>query len=254
MRTEGLPRRPPSPRNRPVAAAARDTAGDSKRDGERSDDHAEPAGSPGAQRRGFVTGRLASVLAIAPLGVWTVDHVYDNLAVFRGAREWEQAVTGHSHPIALAVTSFVVLAPLFLHTVWGLGRVLSSKPNNGRYATFANLKYLLQRLSAVGVMLFLGAHVWLAFLRPRFVLGHAETFADISREMHHHGPTLIVYLLGTLGVAYHLANGIYGFAMGWGLVASRASLKKIERASLVFFVLLLAMCWGAIYGLWRAGA
>jgi len=235
-----------------VAEASREVAVDPKRDlAER------PAGgseSPGARRGGFIAARLASVLAVAPLGVWTVAHVYDNLAVFSGPREWESAVTGHSHPIALVVTSLVVLAPLVLHTIWGLGRLRSSRPNNVRYATFANLKYVLQRLSAVGVMLFLGAHIWLAFLRPRLVLGHAETFADISHEMHHHGPTLVVYVLGTLGVAYHLANGIYGFAMGWGLVGSRASLKKVERASLIFFVVLLAMSWGAIYGLWRAGA
>ncbi|HLM76086.1 MAG TPA: hypothetical protein VK459_25445, partial [Polyangiaceae bacterium] len=202
----------------------------------------------------FIAARLASVLAVAPLGVWTVAHVYDNLAVFSGPREWEAAVTGHSNPVGLVITSAIVLAPLVLHTFWGLGRLRSSRPNNGGYATFANFKYLLQRLSAVGVLLFLGAHIWLAFLRPRLLLGHAETFADISREMHHHGPTLVVYLLGTLGVAYHLANGIYGFAMGWGLAASRASLKKIEWASLAFFAILLAMSWGAIYGLWRAGA
>jgi succinate dehydrogenase / fumarate reductase cytochrome b subunit len=239
-----------------VAEAFREVAADPKRGAaERSDDRQDAVAVDASKRRlGFVTARLASVLAIAPLGVWTVDHVYDNLAAFSGAREWEAAVTGHIHPIALAITSFLVLAPLLLHTVWGLGRLRSSRPNNIRYGMFANLKYLLQRLSAVGVLLFLGAHIWLAFLRPRFLLGHAETFADISHEMHHHGPTLIVYLLGTLGVAYHLANGVYGFAMGWGLTASRASLRKVEQASLVFFVLLLAMSWGAIYGLWRAGA
>jgi succinate dehydrogenase / fumarate reductase cytochrome b subunit len=141
-----------------------------------------------------------------------------------------------------------------LHTIWGIGRLRTSSPNNLRYGFFANIKYLLQRLSAAGVLLFLGAHIWLAFLQPRVMRGQAETFADLSHEMHHHGPTLVVYLLGTLGVAYHLANGLYGFAMGWGFTATRASLRKLERASIAFFILLLAMSWGAIYGLWRAGA
>ena len=67
-------------------------------------------------------------------------------------------------------------------------------------------------------------------------------------------PSMLAYVLGTLGVAYHLANGLHGFAMGWGLTASRAALKKSERLALVFFVVLLAMSWGAIYGLYRAGA
>ena len=49
----------------------------------------------------------------------------------------------------LVVTSVVVLAPLLLHTVWGLGRLFTSRPNNLRYGYFENLKYLLQRLASL---------------------------------------------------------------------------------------------------------
>lgn len=213
-----------------------------------------PHGEARAHGHGaFLRSRLGSLLAIAPLGVWTMLHVWDNLASLRGAAAWESAVTSHGNPVGFAVTSFVVLAPLLIHTAWGLGRIKSSRPNNVRYGYYANLKYALQRLSAIGVLLFLGAHIWLAFLHPRAVEGHAETFADISHEMAHHGPTLIVYLLGTLGVSYHLANGIHSAAMGWGLVSSKAALRKLEAAALATFVGLLAMSWGAIYGLWLAG-
>lgn len=204
-------------------------------------------------RRAYVRSRVASLLAIAPLSVWTVNHLWDNLAVYEGADAWQKAVTHHAHPVAMAVTSIIVLLPLLLHTLWGIGRLRSSRPNNGRYGFYANLKYLLQRLSAVGILFFLGAHIWLAFLHPRLQLGHAETFADLSAQMHSHEPTLAVYTLGTLGVAYHLANGVYGFAMGWGLASSRAALKKLEIGVLLFFFVLLAMSWGAVYGLYRAG-
>ena len=46
--------------------------------------------------------------------------------------------------------------------------------------------------------------------------------------MHHHVPTLVVYVLGVLGIAYHLANGLQTFAMGWGIVTSRRALKKLD--------------------------
>ena len=39
-----------------------------------------------------------------------------------------------------------------------------------------------------------------------------------------------------------------------GLVATRKALNKLEVAVLAFFVLLLAMSWGAVYALYRAGA
>lgn len=210
---------------------------------------------PEASPRGaFVRSRLASLLAFAPLGVWTVVHIWHNLAAFQGAEAWQEAVTEYTHPIARLITTIVVLVPVALHTAWGIGRLFSARFNNVRYGYYANLKFALQRLAAVGVFFFLGAHLWLAMIQPRLVEGHAESFADIAHEMHFHGPTLVVYLLGSLGVAFHLANGLQTFCMGWGVVASRRALKKLEVATVGIFVVLLAMSWAAIFALWRAGA
>ena len=204
-------------------------------------------------RATFLRSRLGSLLAVLPLAVWTLNHLWNNLAAFRGPDEWQAAVTDYPHPIAQLATGLVVLLPLVVHTVWGFGRLLTTRPNNVRYGFYANLKYLLQRLSAIGVALFLGAHIWLAMLKPRLTEGHAEAFADIAHEMHTHRPTLAVYVLGTLGVAYHLANGLQTFAMGWGLVSSRRALKKLEWVSIAAFVVLLSMSWAAIYALFAAG-
>jgi succinate dehydrogenase / fumarate reductase cytochrome b subunit len=205
-------------------------------------------------RSSFLRSRLASLLAIAPLGVWTVMHLWHNLAAFEGADAWQEAVTTYPHPFAQALTGIVVLLPLAIHTVWGLARLRTTRPNNLRYGFYANLKYTLQRLAGLGVLAFLGAHLWLAMLKPRITEGHAEAFADIAQEMHFHRPTTIVYLLGTLGVAYHLANGAQTFCMSWGIVSSRAGLKRLEWIALLSFVLLLAMAWGVIYALYAAGA
>ena len=174
----------------------------------------------------FFRSRIGSLLAVVPLGVWTVIHLWNNLSAFRGAKAWQSSVTEYSHPVAEFAAGFVVLTPLLIHTFWGLGRMVASRPNFPRYPYYANLKYVLQRLAALGVLAFLGAHMWLAMLEPRLLEGRPEPFADISHEMHHHGPTLLVYVLGTLGVSYHLANGLQTFAMSWG----------------------------AIYALWSAGA
>lgn len=212
------------------------------------------ASSAGRIDGAFLRARLGSFLAVVPLGIWTVNHVWNNLAAFRGAAAWQADVTEHSHPVAFFFTSVVALVPLALHTIWGIGRLFTAQPNNARYNYYANLKYILQRLSAVGVALFLGAHLWLAFLRPRITTGRPEPFADIAHEMHHHMPTLAVYLLGVLGVSYHLANGLQAATMAWGVVSSRRALKKLEVFTLAFFLLLLGMGWAAIYALWDAGA
>jgi succinate dehydrogenase / fumarate reductase, cytochrome b subunit len=203
--------------------------------------------------QGFVRSRLGSFLAVIPLGVWTVNHLWNNLSAFKGAAAWQADVTEYSHPLAFFVSSAIALLPLGLHTVWGVFRLVSVRPNIGRYRYFSNVKYILQRLSAIGLLLFLGAHLWLATLRPRLTTGRPEPFSDISHEMHHHFPTLAVYLLGVLGVAYHLANGLHTFTMGWGIVTSRRALKKLDIGVIITFIVLLTMGWAAIYALWDAG-
>jgi succinate dehydrogenase / fumarate reductase, cytochrome b subunit len=179
-------------------------------------------------------------------------HLWHNLRAYESPEAWQAAVTGYPHPIAQLVTLVVVLLPLALHTAWGIARLTTSRPNNLRYGFYANLKYVLQRLSAIGILFFLGAHIWLAMLQPRLQEGHPEPFADIAHEMHFHTPTLVVYLLGTLGVAYHLANGLQSFAMGWGLAGSRKAVRQLEGVAWFAFIVVLAMSWGTIYALYSA--
>jgi succinate dehydrogenase / fumarate reductase cytochrome b subunit len=206
-----------------------------------------------AAPRPFFRARIGSLVAVFPLAVWLFFHLWNNLEAFRGGDAWEQAVTTYASPFSQLFSFIVVLLPIVLHTVWGVARLATSRPNNLRYGYFANLKYLLQRVAAVGVLLFIGAHLWLATLHPRLTQGHAEAFSDISGEMRNHLPTLIVYVLGTLGVAYHLGNGVQTFAMGWGLAGSRRALRRMEWLSWVVFLTFLGMSWAAIYALWTAG-
>ena len=202
------PRRPP--RNHPKAAAAR-----------------RPCG--------LLRARLASLLGVVPLGVWTSRTSGTTSRRSRGRDAWQSAVTEYPHPFAEALTGVIVLLPIAIHAVWGIGRLVSSRPNNVRYGFYANLKYLLQRLERARLLLFLGAHLWRALLQPRLVEGHAETFADIAQEMHFNTPTLVVYVLGTLAVSYHLANGAQTFCMGWGVVRASAGLRRLEGAALALF-------------------
>ena len=105
------------------------------------------------------------------------------------------------------------------------------------------------------VALFLGAHLYLAWFEPRILEGRPEPFAEIAREMRFHTPTTIVYVLGVLAIAYHLANGLWSFlTMGWGVTVSKSGMAWLERISIAFFLILLAIGWFAVYALYQAGA
>jgi len=214
---------------------------------------AESAATPRGASASFTWTRLGSLLSILPLGVWTVNHLWDNLSAFSGKRAWEAAVENHPHPVAHGLTLLLVLLPLVLHTAWGLRRLRSSGANIGRYSTYGNLKYLLQRITAVGLIGFLGAHLWLAMIKPRLLEGGPEPFEEIAREMRFHGPTFWVYVIGTMAVAFHLGNGITSFAWTWGLAAGRRSLQRVDRLAVATFLVLLAFSWATIYALYEAG-
>lgn len=211
--------------------------------------------TPAPAKASFMSNRLGSLLAFLPLTFWVVNHLWDNLAAARGAQAWQEAVTGYKHPVAQVFTYVLVFGPLLWHTAWGVGRLFSARPNNVAYKFYGNVKYTVQRLSALGLLAFLGAHIYQAWLKPRFLDDRGpEQFADLAAYMHHHAPTTIVYALGVLAVAYHIANGLQGFAMGWGILASEKSMRRFEPWSILVFLVLLGLGWGAIWMLYQAGA
>ena len=219
---------------------------------EREKTQRTPAAS-GVARSDFLRARLASAVAVLPLGIWTFAHLWNNLAAFEGDEAWQRAVTEYPHPMAEAASAVVVLLPLAIHTIWGIGRLASSRPNNRRYGFYPNLKYVLHRVAAVGVLFFPRSPHGSAFLHPRSDGPSRALLRHPAHEMHFHRPTLIVYLLGTLGVSYHLANGLQTFCMGWGIVSSSTALRRLEWLTILVFAALLGMSWSVVYALYVAG-
>ena len=211
---------------------------------------------------GVLFPRLGSMLAIAPLGVWVSWHLWENLYAWRGDGAWSERVVdtvvtaeGRAYtgnPFGAALVSLVVFAPLLIHVLWGLRRLAMAKPNGYRF--FGNAKYVLQRLSALGLLGFVGAHVYLARISPALhnPTGH-ETFEDLAAHMRHHPPTLVVYLLGVIGTTFHLANGVYTASFIHGIAASPRAQQRMQIFSIALFVVLLTVGWGAVAGLYDAG-
>jgi succinate dehydrogenase / fumarate reductase cytochrome b subunit len=185
--------------------------------------------------REFILARMGSLLALLPLGAWTAVHLWNQLAAYDSPEAWQRAVTWHSSSASTALSFIFVLVPLVWHTGWGAVRMLRSRPVV-RIGWLSNVRYIVQRLSAIGLLFFLGAHLYLAWFEMRF-----------------HTPTLIVYALGVLGISYHLANGLWAWSMAWGVTVSKSGLQWMERVALLLFFLFLALGWLAIYGLYRNG-
>lgn len=202
--------------------------------------------------------QILSLFGLVPLGVYVVFHLWTNLYSLAGEKAFNERLEAtRNSPGFIFLEIFGLGLPILAHTIIGLVELFRSRPNNAAYGYFDNLKYLLQRISAIGLALFIGAHVWLARIRPsitpdEYTVGGHETWAG----MHHAYNetvgglpiTLIVYALGLLGVSYHLANGVYTFGIRWGLAISPAGRARMQWLSGVLFVVLLGMSYAAVWG------
>jgi succinate dehydrogenase / fumarate reductase cytochrome b subunit len=197
--------------------------------------------------------RLGSILAVAPLSLWTINHLLENLLLYRSPTAWEHGVTGAGGPVQEVLISVFVIGPLLFHTLWGLLRMKKTRWRDAlRLGPFDHLRFFLQRFAAIGVLLFLIAHILKARILPAInsPTGH-ESFVEMASEMKH-PETFMVYFLGTLGLSYHLANGLWGFAIHMGWYQGPKAQARLRSAVIGVFLLLLAAAWAVVVGLMRA--
>jgi succinate dehydrogenase / fumarate reductase cytochrome b subunit len=201
-------------------------------------------------RRSYWLGKLFSLVGIVPLGIYVILHLYNNLRSLYGEESFNQHLAqGRSMPLIVPLTILVIWIPIAFHGLYGLIAMKKSRPNLGRFRYFDNLKYVIQRLSGIGLLLFIPAHVFKTRIEPGLE-GKSLDFLHMAEGLHE-PLTLTIYILGVLGVAYHLANGIWQFSIGWGLATSQRGMNRVQILSFVVFVALLVMGYGAIWGFIR---
>lgn len=216
--------------------------------------------TPAATRAPAVTRKqLLSLFGLAPLGVYVFFHLWTNMYSFYGPKAFDEALDrSRRAPGFLFLEIFGLGMPLLIHTVYGIIELRRARPNNLTYSTFDNLKYGLQRLSAVGLLLFIPAHILKARILPsmnsaEFPTGH-ETWQGMHDAFFGEAVplTLVVYVLGLLGICYHLANGLYTAGLRWGVAVSPSGRGRLQWISASAFLLLLAMSCVAIGGFYQA--
>ncbi|MHB8420975.1 MAG: succinate dehydrogenase/fumarate reductase transmembrane subunit [Myxococcales bacterium] len=206
---------------------------------------------PAAASRSYLLGKLGSFIGLVPLGAWATVHLWNNLAAFGGPVRWSNNVTRHPNRVGELLGLSALILFILWHTVWGLSRVAKAKPNGQPY--LGNWRWWLQRVSALGLLLFLGAHLYLAKIEPLLKTGRPETFQDLAAHMAHNPPTLIVYILGIAAIAYHLGNGLWNFSFSFGLITSQRGLKWGTWVAALVVIALLIVGWLAVFALWQAG-
>lgn len=189
-----------------------------------------------------------SFLGVFPLGIYVVLHLWTNLSSLGGPTAFNNALQGSRHHPAFLFLELLLGLAILLHLFVGIRLILRWRPNLIRVPTFSNLQFTLQRLSGLGLALFLVAHVINARLAPAWDGRGMENFCGMRHVFYHDKLTLPVYILGLLGISFHLANGFWTFCLTWGLTPTVRAQRLMRWLSIIFFMTLLALSGLVLYG------
>jgi succinate dehydrogenase / fumarate reductase cytochrome b subunit len=136
----------------------------------------------------------------------------------------------HDLPLLWALEWGLIFLPIIYHTVYGVWITLTGQWNVNRYGYQKNVYYVLQRVSAVVIVLFMLFHI-LSLKYGLFGANLEFDPHDASRTIHRHMMTsgflpYFWYPLGILASCYHLANGIWTAGITWGLTVSEGAQRR----------------------------
>jgi succinate dehydrogenase / fumarate reductase, cytochrome b subunit len=199
--------------------------------------------SASIDNRHFLLRRLHSLLGLVPVGAFLVFHLWENSQSRLGAEHFNQQVVGALQGLNyLPVIEIVFIAlPLLFHAGYGLVIIGSGRAEPLRYRDARNRFYWLQRISGIGLILFLLLHVGLTRIAG---LVDPVIRADLFGHMHAalSQPMLFsLYLAGLLLAVFHLANGLSTAAIVWGLTTSADAQRRFGWLCVGFGLLLAAL-------------
>jgi len=180
----------------------------------------------------FLLRKLHQITGIVPLGIFFFVHMFTNSKSMSGAKVFNDAVGDIHHiPYLIFVEIFGIFLPLIFHSVYGIIISSEARPNIGNYGYGRNWFYIFQRATGIFLFFFIFFHILnfrfglIPGLNETPIAGHAgESFNIVAREFSIPA-ILVLYILGILATAWHLAYGFWLFAVDWGIVIGEKAQK-----------------------------
>jgi succinate dehydrogenase / fumarate reductase cytochrome b subunit len=158
----------------------------------------------------------------------------------------------YESPLAIWILILFVYIPLFYHSILGAKLSLEASPQPN-YQYFAHLLYWLQRISGIGVLLFIFAHLYNAQVIPLLDGTHGQHFEHLQEGFGSAETgwlTKSVYALGVLGATFHLANGINTFCITWGIALTPKMQARVRILSIAVYLVLTVLSFYAMAAIW----
>ncbi len=201
----------------------------------------------------FINRRIHSLTGIIPVGIFLIYHLYLQLYLHSGPEIYNRQINMfYDSPLAIWILIFIVYIPLFFHAFLGIKLIFEARIQTS-YSYFSHLLYWLQRISGVGVLLFVIAHIWNTQIGPWLAGNWGTHFEHLSEGFADPQSGLItksVYILGILGAIFHFSNGINTFCITWGVALTPRSQKRVLIFSILIFLILTVSSLYALSAIW----
>jgi succinate dehydrogenase / fumarate reductase cytochrome b subunit len=230
-------------------------------------------------RRHFLIRRLHSLTGLLFGGYITV-HLLVNATGLR-PRDYQLNVDKiHSlEPMLWLIELATIFIPLLVHALYGIYITKAGvKFNTTKYNYGGNIRYALQRWTAVLLLLFIAFHIatlhrWgfhalyqlthLPALSEYATMGlfnaHNQAFqstvSGIRNYWNYQNPShpgniavMAFYLLGVWSAVFHWANGLWTSAIAWGLTVTATSQRRWGHVCLGFGIVMMivgTIAWAA---------
>jgi len=186
----------------------------------------------------FWIRRIHSLLGVVALGGFLMEHLFTISHVMGGPKVFDAAVHEISNiPFLVPVELLFIGLPFALHGIIGVVYALKAKNNVAQYGYWNNWMFYMQRITAYIVFAFILYHVWT--LR---IVGKAMGGNFIGYEYMHNvlsNPLVMgMYVIGLLSSIFHFTNGLWGFAVTWGVVVGPRGQKIVGLATMGLFVIM----------------
>jgi succinate dehydrogenase / fumarate reductase cytochrome b subunit len=205
----------------------------------------------------YFAKKLFELSGLVPIGAFLVEHMYSNFQAVGpgGAQRFDNVVKElQTNPIVIFLEIGLIGLPLLYHAAYGLFVATQARPNVGSYGWMRNWMYLLQRITGVILIFYIGYHVWNTRLAPIFqtdnpLLQNVDGKALVSSaymhnyllETHLGIPVFWIYVVGVSAAVFHFSNGLWNLAYHWGLTVSPSSQRWWGLACGLIGVTLLAV-------------
>ena len=200
-----------------------------------------------SDRTYFSLKRLHSLTGVVPIGLFLFEHLYTNARSLQGAAAFDTAAGDLARlPFIVLIEALGIWLPIAFHMVLGVLIATTAQANLGKHGYARNWQYTLQRATGILLVFYLIYHTWAL----RFDKGYLTSASPYEYVNHHlaNPAVLAFYVLGTLAACYHFGNGLFGFAIHWGLVTSRGAQRQAARVGFAIFLGLSALGLASLLG------